>query len=144
MTFDLRRLNDHAAVAPQIDPTDVPAIKAAGFATIINNRPDGEEAVQPPGDAIRAVAEAAGLRYVAVPFAGGQLTPQILAAMAEAMEHGPVLAFCRSGTRSCNLWALAGALRGDDPATMVEQAAEAGYDLSGLRGSLDQLAASRQ
>lgn len=141
--FEPRRLNDAISVAPQIAPTDVPAIKAAGFATIVNNRPDGEAADQPPGDAIRAVAEAAGLRYVAVPFAGGQLTPQVLAAMAEAMEHPPVLAFCRSGTRSCNLWALAGALRGDDPATMVDQAAAAGYDIAGLRGSLDQLAATR-
>lgn len=142
--LDIRQLNADAAVAPQIAPEDVPAIKAAGFATIVNNRPDGEEASQPPGDAIRAVAEAAGLRYVSVPFAGGQLTPQILAAMADAMEHGPVLAFCRSGTRSCNLWALAGALRGDDPATMVDQAEAAGYDLSSLRPSLDQLAASRR
>lgn len=139
---DIRRLNDHAAVAPQISPADLPAIKAAGFATVINNRPDGEEASQPPGVTIAAATEAAGLRYVAIPFAGGPLTPQLLAAMAEAMEHGPVLAFCRSGTRSCNLWALAGALRGDDPATMVDQAAEAGYDLSGLRPSLDQLSAS--
>lgn len=139
---DIRRLDESAAVAPQIDPADLPSIKAAGFATVINNRPDDEEPGQPPGEAIRAAAEAAGLRYVAIPFAGGQLTPQILAAMAQAMEHGPVLAFCRSGTRSCNLWALAGALRGDDPATMVEQAAAAGYDLTGLRGSLDQLSAT--
>lgn len=138
---DIRRLNDNAAVAPQIDPADLPAIKAAGFATVINNRPDDEEPDQPRGDTIRAATQAAGLRYVAVPFAGGQLTPQVLAAMAEAMEHGPVLAFCRSGTRSCNLWALAGALRGDDPVTMVDQAATAGYDLSALRSSLDQLAA---
>lgn len=141
--FEPRHLNDSVSVAPQIEPTDLPAIKAAGFATVINNRPDGEASDQPAGDAIRLATEGAGLRYVAVPFAGGQLTPQVLAAMAEAMEHGPVLAFCRSGTRSCNLWALAGALRGDDPATMVEQAAFAGYDIAGLRGSLDQLAASR-
>lgn len=140
--FDPRRLDDDAAVAPQIAPDDVPAIKAAGFATIVNNRPDGEEPGQPHGEAIRAAAEAVGLRYVAVPFAGGQLTPQVLAAMAEAMEHAPVLAFCRSGTRSCNLWALAGALRGQDPGTMVQRAANAGYDLSGLRSSLEQLAAS--
>lgn len=140
--IDLRRLDDTAAVAPQIAPEDIPAIAAAGFATIVNNRPDGEEPGQPHGDAIRAAAEAAGLRYVAIPFAGGPLTPQLLAAMADALEHAPVLAFCRSGTRSCNLWALAGALRGGDPATMVAQAADAGYDLSGLRPSLEQLAAS--
>ncbi len=144
MTLDLRRLDDNASVAPQIAPEDLAAIKAAGFATVINNRPDGEEPGQPHGDSIRVAAEAAGLRYVAIPFAGGPLTPQLLAAMAEAMEHAPVLAFCRSGTRSCNLWALAGALRGDDPAAMVARAADAGYDLTGLQPSLEQLAATRR
>ena len=139
---DIRRLDDSASVAPQITLEDIAAIKAAGFATIVNNRPDGEEPGQPHGDAIRAAAEAAGLRYIAIPFAGGPLPPQLLAAMADAMEHAPVLAFCRSGTRSCNLWALAGTLRGGDPATMVRQAAEAGYDLTGLHPSLEQLAAS--
>lgn len=141
---DIRRLNESAAVSPQVAPEDMPAIKAAGFATIINNRPDGEAPDQPSGEAIRAAAEAAGLRYVAVPFAGGALNQRIVADMAMALEQGPVLAFCRSGTRSCNLWAVVDALRGTAPATIVEQAAAAGYDLTALRPSLDQLAATRR
>ena len=54
---------------------------------------------------------------------------------------GPVLAYCRSGTRSCQLWALAAAKAGRDPALIAAQAANAGYDVSGLRALLDTLAA---
>lgn len=139
MTFEPRRLDERVAVAPQIAPDDLPAIKAAGFTTVVNNRPDGEEPGQPHGDAIRAAAAASGVQYLSLPVAGGVAPPQ-LAAMADALDAGPVLAFCRSGTRSCNLWALARASRGDDPDTLVAKAAAAGYDLAGLRPVLAQLA----
>ena len=141
MTLSLRRINDSIAVAPQIDPADLAAIKAAGYVAIVNNRPDDEEPGQPSGDAIRAAAEAAGLRYTAIPVTQGFGHPQ-LDAMAQALvaAEGPLLAYCRSGTRSCNLWALAAAKAGRNPQVLVEQAARAGYDLSGLRPTLDALA----
>jgi uncharacterized protein (TIGR01244 family) len=137
--LDLRRIDDRVSVAPQIAPEDMPAVKAAGFATVINNRPDDEEPGQPSAAAIAAAADAAGLRYVAIPVAGGFTTDDV-EAMADALGHGPTLAFCRSGTRSCNLWALARAANGDDPDTLTEAAAQAGYDLRGIRPILDQLA----
>jgi uncharacterized protein (TIGR01244 family) len=61
--------------------------------------------------------------------------------MAKALEDagGPVLAYCRSGTRSCNLWALAEASRGVDPDALTAKAAGAGYDISGIRPLLDAL-----
>lgn len=139
----IRKVDDSISVAPQITPADVTDLAARGFAAIINNRPDGEEMGQPDGDAIRLVAETLGLRYSAIPVThAGFSHPQLdafAAAMAEA--GGPVLAYCRSGTRSCNLWALAMAKQGADPDTLVEAAAVAGYDLSGIRMMLDQLAA---
>ncbi len=58
-----------------------------------------------------------------------------------AAAEGPVLAFCRSGTRSTNLWALAMAKQGADPDELAAKAANAGYDLSGIRILLDQLSA---
>lgn len=137
--LDLRRIDDRVSVAPQIAPEDMPAVKAAGFATVINNRPDDEEPGQPSAAAIAAAADAAGLRYVAIPVAGGFTTDDV-EKMADALGHGPTLAFCRSGTRSCNLWALARAATGDDPETLTEAAAQAGYDLRGIRPILDQLA----
>ncbi|WP_375392135.1 TIGR01244 family sulfur transferase [uncultured Sphingomonas sp.] len=140
----LRPLNDRVAVAPQIDPEDMAAIKAAGFVAVVNNRPDDEEPGQPGGEAIRAAAAAAGLGYQAIPVTHAGFSHPQLDAMAAALAaaDGPVLAYCRSGTRSCNLWALAAAKAGRDPALLVAQAAAAGYDLSGLRPTLDALSAS--
>lgn len=139
----IRPLNDRFAVAPQIAPEDLPAIKAAGYVAVVNNRPDDEDLGQPSGDAIRAAAEAAGLAYAAVPVTGAGFSHPQLDAMAAALAgaDGPVLAFCRSGTRSANLWALAAAKSGRAPHLLVAQAETAGYDLSGIRPTLDALAA---
>ena len=138
----IRILNDSIAVAPQIAPDDVTAIKAAGYVAIVNNRPDGEEPGQPAGEAIRLAAEAAGLAYTAIPVTQAGFSHEQLDAMAQALvaAEGPVLAYCRSGTRSCNLWALAAAKAGRNPELLVLQAADAGYDLTGLRATLDTLA----
>jgi uncharacterized protein (TIGR01244 family) len=141
--MDVRTIDEQFAVSPQIDPADVTALAAQGFTAIVNNRPDEEEAGQPAGEAIRRVAETLGLKYTAIPVtAAGFSHPQI-AAMRAAIEAagGPVLAFCRSGTRSTNLWALAEAANGGDAASIVDKAAAAGYDVGGLRPLLDQLAA---
>lgn len=138
----IRQLNDRFAVSPQIAPEDVPAIAAAGYVAIVNNRPDDEEPGQPGGEAVRAAAEAAGLAYHAIPVTGAGFGHPQLDAMTQALAaaDGPVLAFCRSGTRSCNLWALAAARAGRDPELLVEQGAGAGYDLSAIRPTLDALA----
>lgn len=140
--LDIRSLNDRFAVAPQIAPEDVPAIAAAGFVAIVNNRPDDEQPGQPTGGDIRAAAEAAGLTYVEVPVTHAGFSHPQIDAMTAALTaaDGPVLAFCRSGTRSCNLWALAAARAGRNPALLVAQGEQAGYDLTGLRPMLDTLA----
>ena len=133
--LDIRPLNDRFAVAPQIAPEDVAAIAAAGYVAIINNRPDDEEPGQPGGrrDPRRGRSGGAGLYGGAGDAcrhrADRSSTP--LAAAITAAD-GPVLAYCRSGTRSCHLWALAAARAGRDPALLVAQAAAAGYDLSRL------------
>jgi uncharacterized protein (TIGR01244 family) len=140
---DIRPLNESVAVAPQITVDDVVAIKAAGYVAIVNNRPDDEEAGQPEGDAIRAAVEALGLTYTAIPVGHAGLGHAQIDAMAKALvdADGPVLAYCRSGTRSCNLWALAAAKAGRNPELIVRQGAGAGYDLTGIRPTLEALAA---
>ncbi len=138
----IRRVSEMVSVAPQIAPEDIPALKDAGFVAVVNNRPDREEPGQPSGEAVRAAAEAAGLRYAEVPVASGFSHEQVDAMAAVLAEAGgPVLAFCRSGTRSCNLWALAEAKRGGDADALVAAAANAGYDLRAIRPVLDALAA---
>ncbi|MFL6845473.1 MAG: TIGR01244 family sulfur transferase [Allosphingosinicella sp.] len=128
----MRRLDATTLVSPrQIVPNDVPAIAALGVRLIVNNRPDGEEPGQPSSAQIEAAVRAAGLDYRHIPISGGFPQAQV-EAMAQALEAGPVLAFCRSGTRSTWLWALARVSRGTDAETLVRQAAGAGYDLGAL------------
>lgn len=136
-----RALTPAFSVAPQIAPADVPAAAAAGFRLIVNNRPDGEEPGQVGGAEIAAAAEAAGLSYVAIPVSPGGFSPAQVEALTAAVDGagGPVLAFCRSGTRSTMLWALAEARRGTDPAELVAVAARQGYDLAPLRPLLESL-----
>ncbi|MET0308354.1 MAG: TIGR01244 family sulfur transferase [Sphingomonas sp.] len=139
-----RTIDDRISVAPQISPEDIPTLAAAGFTYVINNRPDDEEPGQPAGEAIARAAAAAGLGYAAIPVAGGFSSQQV-EAMAKALKEadGPVLAFCRSGTRSCNLWALAAAQDGGTPDELIEKAAGAGYDISGIRPLLETLSAAK-
>ncbi len=113
-----------------------------GFKTIVNNRPDNEALGQPSGAEIRAAAEAAGLAFVDIPFSG-RPPPAVVAETALLLEReaGPVLAYCRTGTRSINAWALATALAGTiRPNEIIALAEKAGYDLEGARGALETVA----
>lgn len=137
----IRTIDDSISVAPQIAPEDMAMLAEQGFGLVINNRPDDEEGGQPSSAEMRTAAEAAGLSYVAIPTVMGGMTQAQVAEMAAALKatDKPVLAYCRSGTRSCNLWALAEASKGGDPDALIAKAAGAGYDLSGIRPVLAQL-----
>ena len=130
---DIRRVTDAFAVAPQLAPEDVAQAAAMGFRLLINNRPDGEAPGQPSGAAMATAAEAAGLGYAHIPFAGSPGPREVEAVRAAVLSaNGPVLAFCRSGTRSITAWAQGQAEGGDRPrAELVRLGREAGYDLSG-------------
>ncbi len=141
----IRQINDHLYAAPQITPDDVAEAKAMGIGLIINNRPEEEELGQPEGAAIEAAAHAAGLHYIAIPVThAGFSVPQVdaMRAALDENEGGRTLAFCRSGTRSTLLWALAEAKAGHDPDSIAESAAAAGYDVAPVRMLLDAFAAN--
>ena len=127
--------------SPQIGLAEVELAKAMGVALIVNNRPELESPDQTPGAEIEAAARAAGIAYVAIPVTHAGFSEPQVAAMARALEgaSGPVLAYCRSGTRSTLLWALAEASKGADPAELAAAAAQAGYDLGPVRALLDVL-----
>ncbi len=136
-SMDIRALTPTYAVSPQIDPTDLPAIKAAGYATVIDNRPDGEIPGDLQTEVMQAAAQALGLTFVAIPAIPGMIgQPQVDAQRAAmAAATGPVLAYCASGNRSSVLWALtqAGTKPADD---LIAAAARYGYNLEHLRGVL--------
>ena len=137
----LRRIDDATFVSSQIGPGDLAEAAALGIALVINNRPDDEESGQPQGAAIEQAADTAGLGYVAIPVTHAGFSHAQVDAMVQALgqAEGLVLAYCKSGTRSTYLWALARAKMGEHPAVLIEKAAGAGYDLRPIRPMLDAL-----
>jgi uncharacterized protein (TIGR01244 family) len=138
-----RKITDTVHVAPQIIVADVAEAARLGVKLIINNRPEEESDDQTPGAEIEAAARAAGLDYVAIPVTHAGFSEPQVKAMADALEStdGSVLAYCRSGTRSTLLWALAEASQGGDPDALTNMAAKAGYDVSPIRPLMDMLKA---
>lgn len=135
--MDIRQLTPRYFVSPQIDPTDMPALKEAGITRILCNRPDDEVPPSHAAASIRAAAEAAGLQFEEVPLTHQTMVPQVIAANRKlGAETGDmVLAYCASGTRSTIAWALgqAGHMPVDD---IVEAARAGGYDLDNIREAL--------
>ena len=110
MAANITRHTEQFGTSPQISPADLPEIAAMGFKSVINNRPDGEGgAEQAASSEIAAAAKAAGLQYQHLPVISGQITEAQVKQFAELLATlpGPVLAFCRSGARSQNLYQLA-------------------------------------
>ena len=142
---DFRRVTDDFWASPQIGVADIAEAKAKGAVMVINNRPDGEAPEDPQGEEIAQAARAAGLDYVAIPVTHAGFTEAQVAATIEALARaeGPVLAYCRSGTRSTLLWALAQARKGRDLDQVTAEAAGAGYDLGSIRPLMEHLAANR-
>lgn len=136
------KLTPSFSVSPQIEVADIAGIAASGFRAIVNNRPDDEGPDQPASATIEAEAKRLGLAYAHIPIVPGQMDDAQVHQLAQfiAAANGPVVAFCRTGTRSASLWALmqAGHLKVDE---ILGTAARAGYDLSSLRPRLEGAAA---
>jgi len=134
---EFRHVTDGLSVAPQIELDDVARAAAAGFKLLINNRPDGEAPGQPTSAEMEAAAKAAGMDYLHIPVVGGPTPEAVHAEMAAiAQAGGPVLAYCRSGTRSIVTWSIGQAMSGAMPrGELVELGRAAGYDLSGVLGA---------
>ena len=123
------KLTETVAAAPQIHVEDMSAIAAAGYQVVINNRPDGEAMGQPSSDELRAAAEAAGLEYHYYPLNAFNYPGNDIGAMADLFDGArPVFAFCRSGTRSSNLWISSRPADARDAAR--QHAQQLGFDVS--------------
>lgn len=136
--MEFRQLTPYLTVSPQIMAEDIDAIAQAGFTNIINNRPNGEEAGQPESERLLTAASRQGLHYSYIPVTGGNITDKDIAEFRTVIEkaHGPVFAFCRSGTRSARMWALACADR-HEVDEIISLAGQAGYDLTDMKPVLE-------
>lgn len=140
--MDIRQLTPDFAVSPQIDPTDVPQIAAAGFKTVICNRPDQEVPVELGFETMKIAVEAAGLTFINLPTTHQTLSLDMAQHQAHLVDDagGPVLAYCASGTRSSIIWSfgMAGRLSTDE---IISATTKAGYQLGQMRPQLDAIAA---
>jgi uncharacterized protein (TIGR01244 family) len=141
---DFRTITPSFSASPQITRDDVAVAAGLGFKAVICNRPDNEDSGQLNASEIETLCAAHGMTFTHIPVSGGmnQLQVDQMSTALEATD-GPILAYCRSGTRSTNLWAMAmasGATGGENPDALVSAAAAAGYDLGGLLPSLRALA----
>jgi uncharacterized protein (TIGR01244 family) len=131
---EFHRVTERLSVSPQLQPGDLDRAASEGFVRVVCNRPESESPDQPSGAAMKAAAQAAGLEFVEIPFAGmpsAETADAVFAAVTSS--PGPVLAYCRSGTRSVTAWALGSLRAGDhDRESLVALAAGAGYDLSSV------------
>ena len=139
--MDIRKLTNKVSVSPQISKHDIAVLRQNGFGTIICNRPDGEEDGQPTAQEIAIEAQSLGIDFVNIPVTPGEVTAAQMLALLEATMHAsqPVLAYCRTGTRSATLWALSSA-KTLSPRDIIKTAGNVGYDLSNLEPRLRQLA----
>ncbi|RYG93238.1 TIGR01244 family phosphatase [Loktanella sp. IMCC34160] len=131
--MDIKKISPRISVSPQIAASDIDAIKAAGFRAIICNRPDGEAADQPTFEEIESAAKTAGLEIAYLPIVAGKVSDQDAADFGNALDTlpGPVLAYCRTGTRSATLWSLSQAAT-MAPADILSATKAAGYDMGGV------------
>ncbi len=134
---NIKRLTPFLSVAPQISLGDIGTLSAHGFRAVISNRPDGEGEGQPSGAEIAEAAKRSGLEFRHIPVVSGKISDDDVVAFTKALAElkGPVLAFCRTGTRSTSLWALSEAHH-LDPAAILQAAGAIGYDLSALEDRL--------
>lgn len=140
--MDIRHVDESYHVSPQISQDEVAALAAAGFSTVICNRPDAEVPPALQAAALRPLVEDAGMRFHVLPLTHQTMTPENIAEQARlvAEAEGPVLAYCASGTRSTVVWSLGQAMAGARSADeILAKAAAAGYDLAGLRPQLELL-----
>lgn len=135
----IKQLTPFLSVIGQVQPADMASVASSGFLTVINNRPDNEGEGQPSNADIAAAAQALGLQYHYLPVIAGQISDQNVSDFVQllAQVKGPVLAFCRTGTRSTSLWALSEAHHLDSSAILAT-AKTVGYDLTGLVPRLQQ------
>lgn len=144
MNTPFRRVTADFWASPQITLEEVQEARERGFALIVNNRPDGEAPDQPAGAQIESAARALGLDYCAIPVTPAGFSEAQVDAMLEALSSasGPVLAYCRSGTRSTLLWSLTQAKLGRASDEIADDAAAAGYDVTPIRALIERALAS--
>jgi len=132
MPVSLVAIDDRVAISSQLQPADMKEIAAAGYVAVVNNRPDGEAMFGQPRTAdLKTAAEAAGLVFLDLPFAGPRAAPDQVRAFADLLAERPgsIVAYCKSGMRSSPLWGAAAIAGGRSLEDVLAAALRAGQNL---------------
>ncbi len=132
--MDVKKIDDHYSVSPQISSEDIKTLAEMGFRSVICNRPDGEGMDQPTFAEIEASAHKAGMEARYIPIVAGRVNDDDVEAFQEASKFlpKPVLAYCRTVTRSATLWSLNEGAQGRALPEILEMTKKAGYDMAGV------------
>lgn len=135
--MDIKVITSDLSVSAQLQVQDLGIAASQGFKSIIYLRPDGESDDQPAREELQAAAEANGLQWAWISVVSGKITDENVADFAKYLDDlpGPVLSFCRTGTRAATLWALGQAGKMSSDSILLATLA-AGYDLSALKERL--------
>jgi sulfide:quinone oxidoreductase len=139
--MDLHEISEDLTVTGQIDPAEIPLLAAQGIRSIVCNRPDGEVPGQPPFSTVKQAAAEAGIMALHLPVVSNAIGEEDVISFGKALEElpKPILAYCRSGTRSAVLWSLSEASGGRPVQDILSKTAQAGYDLSALSPRLEKM-----
>jgi len=130
--MDVKVVTEGFAVSSQIFLNEMDSIVKQGFKSLLCNRPDAESSDQASFAEIEKSAHALGLGIEWVPVVSGKITQEDVQAFSSAFDRlpKPLLAYCRTGTRSINLWALAQCTQGMSSQEILDRGKTAGYDLT--------------
>ncbi len=130
--MEIKQLTPNLSVAPQVTAADIGDIAAQGFKTILCNRPDGEAENQPDFASLQAAAQACDVELIYQPVSPKTVTKENVVDFSNIVEsaRGPVLAYCRTGTRCTILWGLGESAKGTPIQEIIATATKAGYDIS--------------
>lgn len=135
--MEIKSITPSLSVAGQLSVQDLGVAASQGFKSIIYLRPDGESDDQPAREDLQAAAEANGMGWAWISVVSGKITDANVEEFGKQLDElqGPVLSFCRTGTRAATLWALgqAGKMSADK---ILEATSAAGYDLAALKDRL--------
>ncbi|WNK00645.1 TIGR01244 family sulfur transferase [Thalassospiraceae bacterium LMO-JJ14] len=125
-------------IGPQVTSEDFDALRAAGFASVLNLRPDDEIGTYLLSHDAERLAHANGLAYAHSPTEGHEIfEPDVIDRFERAVIDlpAPIFAHCKSGMRAAILWALAAA-RHRDVEDVIATLQAAGQELDFLEDEL--------
>ncbi|WGL17348.1 TIGR01244 family sulfur transferase [Microbulbifer bruguierae] len=131
--MESKSLDQQVSISAEPALSEMAALSEAGVSIVVCNRPEYEAEDLPTFDQLEQAVNDAGMEFIAIPFSRGQMQPGHVDAFVKVLQSGKrIHAFCRSGNRSCNLWAAAHCSVGTDKAALRAAAESAGFDVSGV------------